>query len=165
MFLRQKKAVIAKILTIEEKKKRLKCIRSLLSRIQTYSWPCILSRTNSHGVLCLKPKIRFSCDTNRIIYRCFLPDLTGFITVCCVTSNPDLRRVTIMTISSPQEEIQPRVSGFRVQGTANSPPSTTKLISIYKMSTISFNSLPTLKKGSFFWLTLITEPVLGFLPW
>ncbi len=73
-----------------------------------------------------------------------------------------------MDISSPQEDIQPRVSGFRVQGTANSPPSTTKLllgIYIYKISTISFNSLPTLKKGSFFWLTLITEPVLGFLPW
>ncbi len=27
-------------------------------------------------------------DTDRLIYRCFLPDLTGFTSVCCVGSNP-----------------------------------------------------------------------------
>ena len=26
-------------------------------------------------------------DTDRIIYRCFLPDLTRFVTVCCVVSD------------------------------------------------------------------------------
>ncbi len=27
-------------------------------------------------------------DTDRLVYRCFLPDLTGFTSVCCVGSNP-----------------------------------------------------------------------------
>lgn len=53
------------------------------------SWPCILSRTNATEVLGLKASIRDRYDTNRIIYRCFLPDLTRFITVCCVPSNLD----------------------------------------------------------------------------
>jgi hypothetical protein len=58
---------------------------------QKISWPCILSRINDTKGLDLKTSIRDRYDTNRIIYRCFLPDLTGFITVCCVPSNPDLR--------------------------------------------------------------------------
>jgi len=39
-----------------------------------------------------KTSIRDRYDTNRIIYRCFLPDLTGFITVCCVPSNSVLKK-------------------------------------------------------------------------
>ena len=33
------------------------------------------------------------------------------------------------------------------------------------LSTRSFNSLPTLKKGSFFSPTWMTSPVFGFRPW
>jgi hypothetical protein len=33
--------------------------------------------------------IRRACDTNRDRYRCFLPDLTGFVSVCCAVSNQE----------------------------------------------------------------------------
>jgi hypothetical protein len=33
-------------------------------------------------------KSREQHDTDRITYRCFLPDLTGFATVCHVRSTP-----------------------------------------------------------------------------
>ena len=84
---------------------------------QGYAWPCILSRTNIQGGHCLKPEIRGSCDTNRIIYRCFLPDLTGFITVCRVTSNLDFRSGRHPVRLNPQEEIQPRYE--RISGTGH----------------------------------------------
>jgi len=109
--LMSKKVAIAKILTRGQEKEWLYFIGCLYlncgavkinplgglvvhpaRRLTDPAWPCILSRTNSQGVPFLKPKIRGSYDTNRIIYRCFLPDLTGFIIVCCVTSNPDFRR-------------------------------------------------------------------------
>jgi hypothetical protein len=90
------------------------------------SWPCILSRINETKGLDLKTCIRDKYDTNRIIYRCFLPDLTGFITVCCVPSNTDLKTRGLSFRYHPQKEILPRMSGFRVQGTASSPLSTAK---------------------------------------
>ena len=66
--------------------------------------------------------------TGELVYRCFLPDLTGF------TRQP-LRRAqpsTPLTMAEPQETrpragIRPRYSGLRVQGTASSPSSTIKL--------------------------------------
>ena len=128
---------------------------------QIIPWPCILSRINANEGLGLKTSIRDGYDTNCIIYRCFLPDLTGFITVCCVPSNPDLRKRAPRCRYNPEKEILPRMSGFRVQGTASSPLSTAKK---NYTSTRSFNSLPTLKKGSLFLETLIMDPVLGFLP-
>ncbi len=60
-------------------------------------------------------------DTDCITYRCFLPDLTRFVTVCCAAAGPGNPRST----GSPPGGVQPRISGFRVEGTANSPPSTT----------------------------------------
>jgi hypothetical protein len=90
------------------------------------SWPCILYRINDTKGLDLRTNIRDRYDTNRIIYRCFLPDLTGFITVCCVPSNPDLRTRDLYSRYNPQKEIRPRIGGFRVQGTASSPLSTAK---------------------------------------
>jgi len=59
-------------------------------------------------------------------YRCFLPDLTGFIALCC--TGPSLRHCLaepVPEVKRPRMGIQPRFSGFRVQGTASSPPSTT----------------------------------------
>jgi len=32
-------------------------------------------------------QVRFDRDTAGGSYRCFLPDLTGFVLVCCVVSN------------------------------------------------------------------------------
>jgi hypothetical protein len=53
-------------------------------------------------------------DTGRFTYRCFLPDLTEFVTSCCVAPDrvPHKARVTV----DPKKGIQPRVSGFRVTG-------------------------------------------------
>ena len=46
-------------------------------------------------------------DTDRITYRCFLPDLTRFVTVCCVASDQNgLRIPSIRTLggnSAPHE--------------------------------------------------------------
>ncbi len=60
------------------------------------------------------------------IYRCFLPDLTGFIALR--RARPNLQHRPDKTVprgKRPREGIQPRYSGLRVQGTAGSPPSTT----------------------------------------
>ncbi len=58
-------------------------------------------------------------------YRCFLPDLTGFVILCCTGPNlqhhffhSDLEKM------SPKIGIRSCCSGLQVQGTANSPPST-----------------------------------------
>ena len=62
----------------------------------------------------------------RTIYRCFLPDLTGFMGLCRAgpESSTPLARGRLGS-DGPGEGIQPRCSGLRVQGTASSPPSTT----------------------------------------
>ncbi len=59
------------------------------------------------------------------VYRCFLPDLTGFTGLRRV--EPGLqRRIARADSAGPGLErgIPPRYSGLRVQGTASSPPST-----------------------------------------
>ena len=60
-------------------------------------------------------------------YRCFLPDLTGFVGSC--RAGPSLHRrlaFAVPTRHQPRGGIRPRYSGLRVQGTASSPSSTTK---------------------------------------
>jgi hypothetical protein len=67
--------------------------------------------------------------TGNTTYRCFLPDLTGFIASSCI--EPDYQRRSAKTNLAgcqPQAGIQPRYSGFRVQGTAGSPPSTAQFM-------------------------------------
>ena len=62
------------------------------------------------------------------IYRCFLPDLTGFIVFC--RAGPSLQHRLAKAVpksSRPRAGVQPRYSGLRIQGTASSPPSTTSL--------------------------------------
>ncbi|GEM_PF-2416111 len=61
-------------------------------------------------------------DTYAATYRCFLPDLTRFMGVCYAATGQSESR---FSGSIPRKGIQPRISGFRVQGTAGSPPSTT----------------------------------------
>ena len=93
-------------------------------------------------------------------------DLTGFPSVCHVWSIPVPRRLQVISyqgspkgLSTPRE----RISGYRA-------PLTPRLarprpIKVYQStSVLSFNSLPTLKKGSFLGETSMTSPVLGFLP-
>ena len=49
------------------------------------TWPCTLLRIRHRR--CGWPgglKISNRHDTDRLVYRCFLPDLTGFTSVCCV---------------------------------------------------------------------------------
>jgi len=53
-------------------------------------------------------------DTNCITYRCFLPDLTRFVTVCCAAAG----RRPFRFVHIPIGGIQPRISGFREKGTA-----------------------------------------------
>lgn len=62
----------------------------------------------------------FIHGTDRLTYRCFLPDLTRFMRVCHMEAGRD---VPWIRAKCPKEGIQPRVSGFREKGTANSPPS------------------------------------------
>lgn len=67
--------------------------------------------------------------TEMTTYCCFLPDLTGFMGFCC--AGPVRQHQFLEAdhkIATPQMGIQPRYSGLRVQGTANSPPSTTLFI-------------------------------------
>ena len=61
----------------------------------------------------------------RFIYRCFLPDLTGFMSFHCVgpSSQRHLYR-SDHTFYNLSEEFTPAVAGCRLQGTANSPAST-----------------------------------------
>jgi len=76
--------------------------------------------------------------TGNATYRCFLPDLTGFIASSCI--EPDYQRCSAKTNLAgrkPQAGIQPRYSGFRVQGTASSPPSTAQ----FMMLSISFTQV------------------------
>jgi len=68
------------------------------------------------------------------IYRCFLPDLTGFIKLHCVRPNrqhhlsrPDPKR------NNPQHGIDPAIAGCRLQGTATTPSSTAKLLNYIKL--------------------------------
>ena len=58
-------------------------------------------------------------------YRCFLPDLTGFIDFRCV--GPDSQHHLYRpdpTVYGLGEEFDPAVADCRLQGTANSPSST-----------------------------------------
>ncbi len=71
-----------------------------------------------------------SRGTQRVpTYCCFLPDLTGFVGLCC--AGPECQHHLFRAdpaVAKPREGIQSRYSGLRVQGTANSPPSTANLI-------------------------------------
>jgi len=101
-------------------------------------FPSILSFTSRAPALDFqtgKPSLSASSNqatlyhTGNATYRCFLPDLTGFIASSCI--EPDYQRRSAKTNLAgcqPQAGIQPRYSGFRVQGTASSPPSTAQFM-------------------------------------
>ena len=77
--------------------------------------------------------------TGNTTYRCFLPDLTGFIVSSCIEPDYQHRLAkTNLAGREPQTGIQPRYSGFRVQGTASSPPSTAQFMmlptSVYQVN-------------------------------
>ena len=60
-------------------------------------------------------------------YRCCLPTLAGFAGNHCIGPGFQRRPVVGSPTSPPRRGIRPSCSGLLVQGTANSPPSTTKL--------------------------------------
>src|SRR6266481_5009089 len=59
-------------------------------------------------------------------YRCCLPTLAGFASNHCIGPNLRRRPAVCSPTSPPRRGIRPSYSGLLVQGTANSPPSTTK---------------------------------------
>src|ERR1022692_4578456 len=61
-------------------------------------------------------------------YRCCLPTLAGFASNHCIGPNLRRRPAVCSPTSPPRRGIQPSCSGLLVQGTANSPPSTTKTV-------------------------------------
>jgi hypothetical protein len=62
-------------------------------------------------------------------YRCFLPDLTGFVDLHCIgPEHSGIHNNQIFSGRAPQLGIQPCYSGLQVKGTAGSPPSTTKCV-------------------------------------
>ena len=51
-------------------------------------WPCTHHRAGYNiEVVTTVGKARVNHDTDRNTYRCFLPDLTGFVSVCCMVSS------------------------------------------------------------------------------
>ena len=79
----------------------------------------LLPTANSNQVDLRHPKLT--------TYRCFLPDLTGFVAFRC--AGPGYQRYlsrAVPAVPRPRAGIQPRYSGLRVQGTASSPSSTAK---------------------------------------
>src|SRR4030042_6427377 len=94
-------------------------------------YPVVLNSTSRAPALDLRTgKLSLPASSNQATlyhtgnttYRCFLPDLTGFIAPSCI--EPDYQRRSAKTSLAgcqPQAGIQPRDSGFRVQGPASSP--------------------------------------------
>ena len=89
-------------------------------------WPCTLHRP-------VFPERSATADSNQaplrhtkdLTYRCFLPDLTGFISFCRV--RPDLQRRLLRPDSrksASNKELNLAIAGCKLQGTATSPSST-----------------------------------------
>ena len=55
-------------------------------------------------------------DTGSLTYRCFLPDLTGFVSACYVRSIPPPAAAGDKSPQGLLKDVQPRMSGFRVTG-------------------------------------------------
>lgn len=84
--------------------------------------------------------------TRQSTYCCFRQDLTGFMASCCTGSTPQhYLPVPYTAQGSPRPGIPPRYSGLRVQGTANSPPSTA--FSLYRTFPQSATTSRVFKKS------------------
>ena len=92
-------------------------------------------------------------------YGCFLPDLTGFAGWRRVGPEPStLRAQSCPGPSGPRTGIQPRRSGFRVQGTAGSPPSTVTRASIRPAPDTPGDTVHTVPRGAESGLWLRSHP-------
>ena len=81
-------------------------------------------------------------------YRCYLPVLAGFTGSCRVGPNPPHHSTPVVrVIAYPRGGIQPRYSGFRVQGAATSPSSTTCLWYLIWAQKSNSGALTFLKAG------------------
>ena len=80
-------------------------------------WSCILIRTISGVFSSPGEKDRYHHDTGCFTYRCFLPDLTGFISVCHVRSTSSPKAIKGQSpIKILMKDFQSRISGSRVTG-------------------------------------------------
>jgi hypothetical protein len=57
--------------------------------------------------ICVVALIRDVHDTNCNTYRCFLPDLTGFVSVCCAVSNQQQSQTTPGRTEALHREFNP----------------------------------------------------------
>ena len=115
-------------------------------------WPCTLNR---HG---FPERTAPACSnqatsrhTKNLTYRCFLPDLTGFISFCCV--RPNLQRRLIRPDSrkpASNKGLNLAIAGCKLQGTATSPSS--KTINSTKKWSISILTYSHLNSTVIFWL-------------
>ena len=71
----------------------------------------VLAPSNLFGNLVTLYRLRSNQDTDRITYRCFLPDLTRFMTVCCVASNQNGPRVPSIRSLGGNSAPHKRISG------------------------------------------------------
>jgi len=82
--------------------------KSAIPNPQSYKW-LRTRRRIFFGNLLPSYRLRSIHDTDRITYRCFLPDLTRFMTVCCVASNQNgLRAPSVRPLggnSAPHKRI------------------------------------------------------------
>ena len=76
------------------------------------TWLRTLRRTLSNAPQDVMIRPKPAHDTDCITYRCFLPDLTGFVTACCVV--PDLGQPLAHGSGGPQKGIRPRIK--RISG-------------------------------------------------
>jgi len=67
--------------------------------------------SNLFGNLVTLYRLRSNQDTDRITYRCFLPDLTRFMTACCVASNQNGPRVPSIRSLGGNSAPHKRISG------------------------------------------------------
>ena len=108
---------------------------------------CTPRRTqSSQRTVCVGDLTRGNHDTNCNTYRCFLPDLTGFVSVCCAVSNQHQQQTSPGRTVDLQGEFNPALADFGLQGTANSPSSTTKG-SVY-CSLVEMRLLPQRTQGA-----------------
>ena len=86
--------------------------RQDISSGSSRAWLRTLHRTLSNAPQDVMIRPKPAHDTDCITYRCFLPDLTGFVTACCVV--PDLGQPLAHGIGGPQKGIRPRIK--RISG-------------------------------------------------
>jgi len=96
---------------IRNPKSQIVRIRNPQSKISNFKRWLRTRRRTFLGNLVTLYRLRSIHDTDRITYRCFLPDLTRFMTVCCVVSNQNGPRVPCIRSLGGNSAPHKRISG------------------------------------------------------